>query len=173
MTPLLLILPSLCSSWRVVRCGVLAKGLLKDPGSWGWAGPGAPWRGRGPELPPFMLCAVRGSRFHFYRKGFSAAFHKTWIFMLNQGVSAAQNELEEWDVEAGLVGDGAHVCLHVLQAAIHFLEPSPSGGRAQSPRPCCLELSRVQPQRPLWLVPQDSGLCFLPATRLSPTSLTF
>lgn len=41
--PLLFIFPSLCSSLLVVRRGVLAKGLLKDPGGRGRAGPGAPW----------------------------------------------------------------------------------------------------------------------------------
>lgn len=53
-----------------MRRSVLAKGLLKDPGGRGWAGPGAPWRGLGRELQPFHALCVLGSRFHFYRKGF-------------------------------------------------------------------------------------------------------
>lgn len=71
-----MILPSLCSSWRVVRRSVLAKGLLKGPGGWGWAGPGAPWRGLGLELQPFYALCVPGSHFHFYRKGFLLPFTK-------------------------------------------------------------------------------------------------
>lgn len=141
------------------------KRFAQRPRGWGWAGPGAPWRGLGRELQPFYALCVPGSHFHFYRKGFLLPLTKlVFSCLISERVRhTMSSKTRMW----GQVQrrDSAHASAYLAGC---FPELSPSRGFAWSPRPCSSDLSRVWPERPFWLVPQDSGLCFIPATGLSP-----
>lgn len=93
------------------------KRFAQRPRGWGWAGPGAPWRGLGRELQPFYALCVPGSHFHFYRKGFLLPLTKlVFSCLISERVRHTMSS-KAWMWGQVQRRDSAHACLHIWQAA--------------------------------------------------------
>lgn len=134
--------------------------MLKDPGGWGWAGPGAPWRGLGRELQPFHALCVPGAHFHSYRKGFLPPLTKlVFSCLIRERARHTMSPRPGMWRRVRRKGPCSHLAARVAGCSP---ERSLSGAlpATQGPAPC---VSPGSGHGGLACA-QDSGLRFIPAT---------